>query len=914
MKILNKIALKIILKNIRKTALKQRRKVRISRQFRLRRIKRMFFVALLSTMFLYMGLLHPTWAYRIANNPTVQSITHTQDLVERGKKLYADQRFAEAVIMWKQAISAFQANDDKPQQAMILGNLSLAYQKLGKWDEAQIVINQSLNLLGYTQQKQQGNHSPIQNPQILGQILDIEGRLQLFKNKPQDALNTWQKAADIYKQIGDENAVIRNHINQAQSMQALGLYHQAEKILQQTTQLLSSQPNTSLKVTGLRSLGNVVQVTGDLETSRKILLQSLEVAKSLPSYKAIGDIFVSLGNTARAQEDTQAAIEFYQKAAKTSNSPTTEIQALINQFSLMIDKRQFKGLEGLLSQIQTQLVKLPPSRTAIFARINFAQSLIELEDIQLEEGSQKKQNLKVLEAQNFYRTAAELLADCLQQARNLQDRRIESYTLGILGQIYEKNQQWDHAQKLTQEALFVAQSISAEDITYRWQWQLGRLFKANGNIKDALSSYDKAVSSIESLNYDLFAVNPEIKFSFQKDIEPIYREQVDLLLSSEGELQLPNKNLFEKASDTIELLHIAQLNNFFRNNCLNTRVASKKQNLRSAVIYPFIFPDRLEVIVELTNKDKDTKWLHYESVVSEDEVKQILNQLQQDLPKPHTLRAIQSKSKKLYNWLIKPELEEALAKIDNPTLVFVLDGALRNIPPAVFYDGKKYLIEKYNIALTPSQRLVEAKGLQKGLGAIAAGLSKASAGFSPLPNVELELEQIRTQIPSNVILNEKFTSKTLQEQINSSPYPVLHLATHGKFSSKAEETFIVAWNDERIYVKDFNQIVRTVEQNKPEAIELLVLSACQTALGDEKAALGIAGVAFQAGARSTIASLWNLDDESTAILMNQFYQELADKKLTKAEALRNAQLSLLHSRKYQRPRYWAPYILLGNWL
>ncbi|WP_442947443.1 CHAT domain-containing protein [Nostoc sp.] len=167
--------------------------------------------------------------------------------------------------------------------------------------------------------------------------------------------------------------------------------------------------------------------------------------------------------------------------------------------------------------------------------------------------------------------------------------------------------------------------------------------------------------------------------------------------------------------------------------------------------------------------------------------------------------------------------------------------------------------------------------------------------------------------PSNILLNQEFTRSALQNRINSLNFPVVHLATHGQFSSKAEKTFIVAWKD-RIYVKQFNQLVRTIEQNRPEAIELLVLSACQTAAGDERAGLGIAGVAFQAGARSTIASLWNLDDESTSVLMNEFYQELANKKLTKAEALRRAQLALLQNPKYKRPMFWAPYVLLGNWL
>ena len=173
--------------------------------------------------------------------------------------------------------------------------------------------------------------------------------------------------------------------------------------------------------------------------------------------------------------------------------------------------------------------------------------------------------------------------------------------------------------------------------------------------------------------------------------------------------------------------------------------------------------------------------------------------------------------------------------------------------------------------------------------------------------------KIRSQIPSSILLNKEFTSTALQSRINSLPFPVVHLATHGQFSSKPEETFIIA-ADGPIYVNQFNNLVRTVEQNRPEAIELLVLSACQTATGNERAALGIAGIAFQAGARSTIASLWNLDDESTAILMSKFYQELANNKLTKAEALRRAQVTLLQNPKYKRPRYWAPYVLLGNWL
>ncbi|MCC5648390.1 CHAT domain-containing protein [Nostoc sp. XA013] len=854
---------------------------------RLRKIKRFLSVLLLLAMFLGTGLLPPTFAHVNAENSSLQKLSYAH-LLEQGSKFYEAERFAEAATSWQQGISAFKANEDELRQAIALGNLSLAYQQLGQWSEAETAIAQSLNLLQTTK-----NIDTKERSQILAQVLDIKGRLQLAQSKAEDALDTWRVSSDIYTKIGDERAVIQNRINQAQALQTLGFYRQAEKTLRESTQILQSQPNSPVKVAALHSLGNVVQVTGDLETSRQILQQSLEIASSLQDQEAIADIFLSLGNTARVQQDTQTAIKFYQQTIKTATSPITRIQAQANQLRLLLKTEQLSAFQTLSSEIKTQLKDLPVSRTAISARINFAQSLMQF---------RKKTAADTPSSLDI----AQLLATAIEQAKNLQDKRTQSYAIGVLGQVYEQTQQLSDAQNLTQQALFIAQAIDAKDIGYQWQWQLGRLLKAKGDTKGAVAAYTEAVNNLQALRSDLVAVNSAVKFSFREEVEPVYRELVDLLLQSQGN-QVSSENL-AKASNTIELLQIAELENFFRNNCLNAQILNPKKDPKAAIIYPFILPDRLEVILQLPQQ----RWLHYSTPVVEKEVETTLAQLQENLPKPHTLRQVQSLSQKVYKWLIQPA-EAALAESNTPTLVFVLDGWLRNIPMAALYDGKQYLVEKYNIALTPSLQLIEPKTSQKEFKAIAAGLSEASSGFSALPNVKLELEQIRSQVPSSILLNQEFTSEALQNRINSLPFPIVHLATHGQFSSKAEETFIVAW-DERIYVKKLNELVRTLEQNRPEAIELLILSACQTAAGDEQAALGIAGVAFQAGARSTIASLWNLDDESTAVLMNQFYQELGNKNLTKAEVLRHAQLALLQNPKYKRPRFWAPYVLLGNWL
>ncbi|MEI2582665.1 tetratricopeptide repeat protein [Scytonema sp. PRP1] len=496
------------------------------KKFRFRRIKRLLSVLLFLAMFLGAGLLLPTFAHMTAETSIVQSLPDAQNLVEQGRKFYEAQRFADAVTSWQQAISAFKAKGDQLKQAMTLGNLSLAYQQLGQSTEAEGAIAQSLNILQTAQNTKERS-------QILAQALDIQGRLQLAQSKAQDALNTWQQAVDIYAKIGDENALIRNRINQAQALQALGLYRQAQKTLCESTQLLQNQPNSPLKVTALRSLGNVLRVTGNLEasrqgnletspqcylkTSRQILQQSLEIAYSLPDKQPVADVLLSLGNTARSEQKIPDAIEFYRQAANAATSPSIRIDAQINQLKLLLESKQITAVQALLPQIQTQIGDLPPSRTAIYARINFAETLTQL-----------RQNTNT--DTPSWVDIAQLVSSAVQQAKSLQDRRTESYALGVLGSLYEETQQWSDAQNLTQQALFMASAIDAKDIAYRWQWQLGRLLKARGDIKGAVATYEQAVNTLQSLRYDLVAINPEVQFSFREKVEPVYRQLVELLL------------------------------------------------------------------------------------------------------------------------------------------------------------------------------------------------------------------------------------------------------------------------------------------------------------------------------------------------------------------------------------------------
>ncbi|MEL7054029.1 MAG: CHAT domain-containing protein, partial [Cyanobacteria bacterium J06588_5] len=269
-------------------------------------------------------------------------------------------------------------------------------------------------------------------------------------------------------------------------------------------------------------------------------------------------------------------------------------------------------------------------------------------------------------------------------------------------------------------------------------------------------------------------------------------------------------------------------------------------------------------------------------------------------------------SKQIYDWLIAPA-ETALEENEIKTLVFVLDGQFRSIPMAALYDGDQYLLERYGVALTPGMKLLGPHFQNpKPLQALMLGLTEARGGFSALPGVKTEIEQVAASVNAQVLFDQDFTQENLATEIERVPFPVLHLATHGQFSSDLAETFLLAW-DEKISIGDLDGLLRS-RREQSEPIELMVLSACQTAEGDDRAALGLAGMAIRSGARSTLATLWSVNDNSTAALMTEFYRELATGELTKAEALRRAQVKILQKNEFSHPYYWAPFVLIGNWL
>ncbi|MEO1373892.1 MAG: CHAT domain-containing protein [Cyanobacteria bacterium J06635_10] len=810
--------------------------------------------------------------------------TRSSTIIEQGKQLYDRGKLTEAAQIWLSAAKTFGRKGELYNQALSYNYLSVVYQDLGKWEAAQKAINNALKLL-----------KTLDDGLLTARVLNTSGSLQLKTGNAQTALDTWKQAEKVYRQIDDITGIVLSQINQAQALQNLGFYRRARTKLEQVAQDLTKLPDSLLKARGLRSLGTTLQAVGDLSNSQFVLSQSLNIARSLNSSTDVAQALLVLGNSAKASDDLTTALDYYQQAATIATDYRSKLSAQINQFSLLLSIEQYSSANKLFPEIQQMLAKIPPSRFSIYSRVNLAQSLI---------GNRKSG------VEN--REIAEILAIAVKQARQLQDVRAESYAVGQLGHLYEQTQQFSEALNLTSDALKKAQDIQAADIVATWLWQQGRIYKAQGFQESAITAYSQAVNNLESLRQDLVQMNPDVQYSFRDEIEPVYRELVQLLLQDIDNLPSQDKQQrLEKSRQVIEGLQVAELENFLRAACLTYQPQPiEKIDRTAAVIYPIIVDNRLEVILSLPNQPLQ----HYGTKVSREEESKVFNQLRQSLNPAFLPEEVIPPAQKVYDWLVRP-VEAELQRSQIKTLVFVLDGFLRSIPMSVLHDGEQFIIEKYNIALTPGLQLFESRNLPpQQLKALTGGLAQARQGFSALPGVETEITQISSLVKAQTLLNEQFTLPQVQDKIESAPFSIIHLATHGQFSSKAEDTFLLTWKN-RINVKDLGKWLKSPSSNlrNREPIELLVLSACQTAKGDNRAALGLAGVAVRSGARSTVATLWSVQDKSTTDLITEFYRLLTQSKTTKAQALRQAQLSLLKNPQYQHPYYWSPFVLVGNW-
>ena len=507
--------------------------------------------------------------------------------------------------------------------------------------------------------------------------------------------------------------------------------------------------------------------------------------------------------------------------------------------------------------------------------------------------------------------AIQLLEEAISTSESLGNNLLLGYALGYKGRVLSESSNSEEdlatALALSERAAFLASASQAYESAYLWQWQAARIYNKQAQVTEAIKSYNDAILTLENVRQELITGSP---FTFHQKVQPLFTELSDLLLTTARTAGGAEKQSYLKnVQNILEQAKSAELQDYFQNDCVipDESVNLDQIEAATAVIYPVILPDRVEVLVNV--RDQVHQFVsRIEAGDLKDLVNEFRDQLQVDFGDEEYLEI----GEELYD-LLFAQVEDLFSENKINTLLVIPDGVLRTIPMAAVYDGEAFMVQRFAIATTPGISLTLPKPLNvENSNFFAGGISEAVQGYVGLPGVPRELQNLEATYGASVLRDTNFKRDDLKEQLTSANYSIVHIATHGHFDSNPQESYLLTYDDK--LTMDLLEESIGNRKNVGEPLELLVLSACETAAGDSRAALGLAGVALKAGARSAVATLWQISDAATVEIIDTFYEYTAKEGVTKARAMQLAQIRLIEQPRFQHPTDWAPFLMIGNWL
>ncbi|BDA74046.1 TPR repeat [Calothrix sp. PCC 7716] len=789
----------------------------------------------------------------------------------------------------------------------------------------------------------------------------------------ENAITTLNQLVAYYKKVGARQEMGRMFTELAQAYNSLGQRRKAITLLCGDSEQCTSYSAVAIaressdsigEISAIISLGNTYRNIGDYNQSIKYLEQALTNAKKhdynsyiISTLNGLGNTYVSLakrsrmylefavqaGDKTEEEKFTSSSRDFDNKAISyfEAGLNLSRGQNSINELRLMINlavpyyySRTVSNTKSILQQaynllnlnLNLNLNSIPDSRDKVYAMIRLA-NLYKLVTVPIK----AKNTESTYSCSNQIPSeTVELLQNAVTLSQRIKDKQSLAFAQGQLGHVYECKKDYSKALKLTQQAQLLA---GIEPTHYLWDWQAGRILQSQGKNTEAIAAYETSVKALNSIRGDLAIAGRDVQFDFRDTVEPVYRELTQLYLEQDIKQNSQVKNL-EFALETIDGLRVAELQNYLGSDCTLPTISKPvtRINLHTAIINTVILENRVAVILTLPGNHNNSTSQLYWAPVTRSNASSVINDLRYNLENRSDLtNAYQQKASQVYDWLIRP-FSQQLQQSKIETLVFIHDGIFRTIPMATLYDGNEFLVQKYAIANTLSLTLTTQTQLStQNLQVLAFGLTQRSAiegsiYFEPLNYVKFELDNIKSVLPgSKGLIDNAFTPERLKQELTQNTFPIIHLATHGKFGIDSRDTFLVTGklesDAETTKIKQYNEkltmseLYDLIRASKSNSLELLTLTACETAVGSDRDALGIAGLSLQAGAHSIVASLWQVDDESTARLIGSFYEHLRQ-GMSRAKALQKAQKQWLQQNSNERkhPGYWAPLILVGNWL
>ncbi|WP_036489482.1 CHAT domain-containing protein [Myxosarcina sp. GI1] len=761
---------------------------------------------------------------------------------------------------------------------------------LAKWNEA-ITINK---------------RQPEIEKEQLASTLENMASVELLLGNSAAAIRYWKESIEMYRDEASIHLAALT-LDLARAYNDFGLPQLAETKIKEAISLIernsvsNNLDRTSfLKAVAFLTLGDTFTIQRNYERAIAAYQKSLAIQNSEESplaisvLNALSKIYQMRADFYR-QKASVAAREEYIEADKFANRARHNrflaIKAAREAVGIQYDSQSLESVRAII-----QLVKLNENSPNRFVLLLRAESILR----SLPDSAQKIYLL--IELSSLHQPLANLTT-AIKLSEKL-SHRVHSFALGALATYYEENSDYSRALFWNERAIRTAKLAQAPDIIYRWQWQAGKIYKSRGETQAASIAYEEAIAALQSIRREL-ANNEELAANFQFDIEPMYREYLELLLKKNNSRQ----NLI-RVLEIRQLLQLSELENFFRDNCLSINATSdsksqKTANAQTAVITTIILERETYIILQLPDGSLQARRIS----ISKPNLEKIIRQWRYDLEQQENDNYI-LRSRQLYELLLAP-IEADLVKYKIQKLTFVNDGILRNVPMSALHDGNNYLI--FNYAIANSLGLDLSADVQPNFPtsdkALLFGLSEGVSEFSPLPYVDEELESISRLIPrTDSYLNHRFSLDNFVNRTESNRGNLIHIATHGTFAGTLSDSFLQAWNN-KIALTELETVLSERNLNYDERIRLLFLSACETARGNEKATLGMSGVALRSGVETIIGSLWSLSDRQASLLVQKFYHYAIEDELPFDMALRQAQLDLI-SMLDNHPALWSSFTLI----
>lgn len=769
-----------------------------------------------------------------------------------------------------------------------------------------------------------------------------QGRVFFTQGSFPQAAFHWMEAARLYELEGKSKEQSQALTQLAYAFQQEGQVREALTTLQAALKLSEQVGSRAQTAAILGRLGNAALALGQGDLAVEHLSKAMSLARDEKDTGLLAILLNDLGNALTSTNQRVEAIDVYVESkilASRTDQPALAVMAQTNMAMALFEEQQLVEAEKQLDLAYAEIQGLEDSYSKAYGLLNIGLTYEDLRmavsspRMRVQEGGEQfaantrgvgvgagkssaspegKAVAPYAQSDNsLVRQASDSFVAAAQVATRLGDPRAQSYAWGYLGSLLEKERRYGEALDFTRRAAFAAQKGNVPESSYRWQWQTARLLKVSGKQDEALAAYQRAVAILKPIRYEYSVGYQGRHHSFHDSVAPLFTELEDTLLHRAVSSQEPEQvqRLLVQVRETVEASRTAELQDYFRDDCVGNALAKRGGGAipdHTAVIYPIILPDRLELLVDMGDK------LHRFGVpVNAEQLTQEVRAFRrtiQDRQSNSYLRHAQ----RLYGWLVAPAQREFSSRAIH-TLVFVPDGPLRTVPMAALYDGKHFAIATYAVAVTPSMDLTDTRPVDRTkINLLSMGLTESVQGFPALPNVASEVDTLKTLYGGKLLLDSQFLVPSMEREIKEKGVGMVHIASHGVVENDVNKSFLLAYDD-KITMNRLSQLVGLL-QYRQTPLELLTLSACETAIGDDRAALGLAGVAVKAGARSALATLWFIDDKATSELVDEFYRQLRDPAVTKAVALQRAQLMILNEPGYGHPSFWAPFLLISNWM